>query len=633
MQRSPHPPSAARRAGQRIRGIPDRLLRALAGATRHRTLQGKIRLLPAIATGAMLVTLAVTLTLALLSARHERLIRDGYYPSVQLSQALRADLATMQRRLQDAVVAKDTTILADPDSVRDVALGLIATAQEENPVADQDALSKMRSGIVGYYTHARRTAVRMIAGETGEGVYEAVSTMTQRYNSLSNLLDASIASDQARIDEAFRSSSSLLLTTAAVVGAVALASAALLWLLSTFTSGLLTRTLTEPLGHAVAAMGSLSRGDVGVTIAVDVDGEMGQLLRAMHAMVGYQAEMAASARRIAAGDLTASVAPRGDADAFGNAFADMTRSLSDMAAIADRIAAGDLAGTIRPRSEHDRFGRALQAMVVTLARTIEGLRETAESLSSASAQVAGSAGTLSSITNDSAASVATTARSLAEVNALATQNAEASRHLEASANGGARAVEESAAATREMLEAMQRMGERVSAIDRIADQTNLLALNAAIEAARAGTHGRGFAVVAEEVRKLALAAGTSAEEIGAMLAGNRDVAQRSNGSLERLVPAIARTTDLARQVAQASRAQTEELARVRAAMASVDDATQQNAAAAQELAATASAMQEQAWALQQSVAGFRLPGVAAPDDAYPTATAATKHVPSPAKHS
>jgi methyl-accepting chemotaxis protein len=199
-------------------------------------------------------------------------------------------------------------------------------------------------------------------------------------------------------------------------------------------------------------------------------------------------------------------------------------------------------------------------------------------------------------------------------------------------------VEESAAATREMLEAMQRMGERVSAIDRIADQTNLLALNAAIEAARAGAHGRGFAVVAEEVRKLALAAGSSAEEIGTMLAGNRDVAQRSSASLDRLVPAIARTTALARQVAQASSTQTEELARVQAAMANVDDATQQNAAAAEELAATASEMQEQAESLQRSVAGFRLPGAAAtagaaaaaaaaivvPDDAYPSVPAALR---------
>ena len=120
---------------EQISGIPDRLLRALAGVTRNRSLPQKIRLLPAIATGALLVTLSVTVSLALFSARHERLIRDGYYPSVQLSQALREDLGTVQRRLQDAVAVKDTSILLEAYSVRDVALAMIVRAERDNPIA------------------------------------------------------------------------------------------------------------------------------------------------------------------------------------------------------------------------------------------------------------------------------------------------------------------------------------------------------------------------------------------------------------------------------------------------------------------------------------------------------------------
>ena len=186
------------------------------------------------------------------------------------------------------------------------------------------------------------------------------------------------------------------------------------------------------------------------------------------------------------------------------------------------------------------------------------------------------------------------------------QNAENSRQTEQLAVKGSKDAEESGRTVKETVLAMRQIAEKVSIIEEIAYQTNLLALNAAIEAARAGDHGRGFAVVATEVRKLAERSQSAAKEISSLAASSVEVAERSGQLLEELVPGIRKTADLVQEVTAASSEQSSGVGQINRAMSQVDQVTQRNASAAEELASTAEEMAAQAEALQQLVSTFRL---------------------------
>jgi methyl-accepting chemotaxis protein len=279
------------------------------------------------------------------------------------------------------------------------------------------------------------------------------------------------------------------------------------------------------------------------------------------------------------------------------------------AEVARQVAQGDLTLSIATgQDDQSSLLAAMRMMVERLAQVVGEVRTSAGGLSGASDQVNATAQSLSQGTSEQAASVEETTSSLEQMSASITQNAENSRQTEQMASKGARDAEESGRAVSQTVDAMKAIADKISIVGEIAYQTNLLALNAAIEAARAGEHGKGFAVVATEVRKLAERSQSAAKEISELARSSVGLAERTGQLLSELVPSIRKTAELVQEVTAASAEQSSGVSQLNRAMAQVDQVTQRNASAAEELSSTSEEMAAQAGALKDQVAYFRLPG-------------------------
>ncbi|WP_440109218.1 methyl-accepting chemotaxis protein [Acidovorax sp. BL-A-41-H1] len=324
----------------------------------------------------------------------------------------------------------------------------------------------------------------------------------------------------------------------------------------------------------------------------------------------------------------------------------ITRPLESAVKVADSIAAGDL-GTqiaVHSRDETGQLLGALQRMQQSLANTVSTVRQNAEGVASASAQIASGNNDLSARTEQQASALEETAASMEELGSTVRQNADNARTANQLAMTASTVATQGGQVVAEVVETMKginassnKIADIISVIDGIAFQTNILALNAAVEAARAGEQGRGFAVVAGEVRSLAGRSAEAAKEIKSLIVASVErveqgsqLVDKAGATMTEVVSAIRRVTDIMGEISAASSEQSAGVGQVGEAVTQMDQATQQNAALVEEMAAAASALNAQAGELVNAVAVFRL-GEGSPSRVAPApAPRAPAYAPRPA---
>ncbi|EIJ48012.1 methyl-accepting chemotaxis transducer transmembrane I protein [Herbaspirillum sp. GW103] len=300
----------------------------------------------------------------------------------------------------------------------------------------------------------------------------------------------------------------------------------------------------------------------------------------------------------------------------------ISTSLGEAILTARAIATGDLSTRIRHRA-NDEVGQLMQAiqqMTDSLVRIVSNVRNSANTIGTATAEIAAGNLDLSSRTESQAGSIEETASAMEQLTAAVRQNADNAQQANALAISASGVASEGGQAVQEVVKTMEEINasslkivDIISVIDGIAFQTNILALNAAVEAARAGEQGRGFAVVASEVRSLAQRSAAAAREIkeliddsvGKVESGSRLVAQ-AGATMQQVVGSVHRVADIVGEITAASAEQSDGIVQVNQAIGLMDQATQQNAALVEQAAAASQSLQEQAVQLAGAVQVFKL---------------------------
>ncbi len=297
-------------------------------------------------------------------------------------------------------------------------------------------------------------------------------------------------------------------------------------------------------------------------------------------------------------------------------------SLSAISSVAQSAADGDLSqrATVTSTDELGQLGQAMNTMLDNIANVVGEVRQAAEHVSTASSEITQGNEDLSQRTSAQAGALEETSASMEEMTSTIKQNADNAKQAnqlavaarEVAEKGG-KVTDKAVGAMDEINKSRKKIADIINVIDEIAFQTNLLALNAAVEAARAGEQGRGFAVVASEVRNLAQRSASAAKEIKTLInesvqkvGDGSDLVNQSGQTLAEIVDSVKRVTDIIAEISAASQEQASGIDQVNKAVMQMDQGTQQNAALVEQATSASQSMKQQAGALIEQVAFFKV---------------------------
>ena len=323
---------------------------------------------------------------------------------------------------------------------------------------EAELLKKLKGNVATYLTIVGQMVALVDKDQQQDAIDLLTSRLAPQGSVLNQSLEDIITFNQKGVEDAADAAAQMYSNAQWVVGLI-IVSALIATLLLAW---LLTRSITTPIGQALAVARSIAGGDLSQPIVVSGHDEPAQLLTALAAM---QEQLQTTIRGI-------------------------SESSQQLASAAEEMS-----------SVMEQSTRGLQAQNDEIEQAATAVNEMSAAVDEVAGNAVSSAEASKASDEDSKHGHYQISETISSIQNLVDEVLGASNKAEGLAVQA------------------QDISKVLEVIRGIAGQTNLLALNAAIEAARAGEAGRGFAVVADEVRSLAQRTQDSTEEIEQMITG------------------------------------------------------------------------------------------------------------------